>query len=235
MAIIQVNSTKSIDSDPRAKLMVLSFKLMRRVVGILGLSIGLLLPLLAAVLSGCFVLQQSISHYYYTIAGDVFVGLLCAVAFFLVLYPGEGRSEDIWTNLAGVCALFVALLPTGYKQLQDACTEQSFEYADWVAYLHLGFAAAFFIILGGVAYWLFPRITAPMPPEVRAVRTHFYKSSGILMWLCIAALTPMIWNEAYAAFLNRYKLVFWVEVVALVTFGTCWLTKGMEEDERETV
>lgn len=176
-------------------------------------------------------LQESISHYYYTIAGDVFVGLLCAVAFFLILYPGEGRAEDIWTNLAGVCALFVALLPTGYKQLQQVCTEQSFKYQDWVADLHLGFAAAFFVILGGVAFWLFPRKLDYMTVQQQAYRTRFYKGCGVLMWLCIAALAPMLWDEAYAHFLKLHKLVFWVEVVALVTFGSCWLVKGMEGEK----
>lgn len=228
MAIIKVNSTKSLTSDRQAKLMVVSFRLMRLIVGILGLSIGILLPIIAAFLSGCSLLQDSISHYYYTVAGDVFVGLLCAVAFFLILYPGEGRWEDIWTNIAGVCALGVAFFPTGYHQQNDACTKYSFEYERWVSILHLLSAGAFFIILGGVTFFQFSKITAPMTARERLNRKWFYKGCGIAMWLCIAVLIPMTFSENYSRFLSVNKLVFVAEVIALVAFGWCWLKKGTE-------
>jgi multisubunit Na+/H+ antiporter MnhG subunit len=201
---------------------------MRLTVGILGLSIGILLPIITALLSNCYFLQESISHYYYTIAGDVFVGLLCAVAFFLIIYPGEGRWEDLWANIAGICAIGVALFPTGYHQQNDACTRKYFDYDNWVSTVHLLSAGAFFIILGGVAIFQFPKITAPMTAKELVNRQWFYKGCGIVMWLCIAALAPMKLSDNYNHFLSVNKVVFFAEVIALVAFGCCWLTKGTE-------
>ncbi|QJW88744.1 hypothetical protein HNV11_04790 [Spirosoma taeanense] len=228
MATIKVDSTEPVTSNRQAKLIVVSFRLMRLIVGVLGLSIGILLPIIAALFSNCSLLQESISHYYYTVTGDVFVGLLCAVAFFLILYPGEGRWEDLWTNIAGICALGVAFFPTGYDQQNNACTKYSFEYAQWVSTIHLLSAGAFFIILGGVAFFQFSKITAPMTVIERKNRQWFYKGCGIVMWLCIAVLIPMTFLESYSYFLSVNKIVFFAEVIALVAFGWCWLKKGTE-------
>lgn len=230
MAILNVNPQGAVTKNRQASLIVVSFRLMRLLVGVLGLSIGVLLPLLTALFSKCSIVQESISHYYYTITGDVFVGLLCAVAFFLISYPGDGRWEDIWTNLAGVCALAVAFFPTGYHQLNNTCTKYSFAYAEWVSIVHLLAAGAFFLILGGVAFFQFPKIPeADSRPPTHAKAANFYRGCGLLMWLCILSLVPMIFNESYRAFLSQNKIVFIVEVTALIAFGTAWLKKGAEK------
>lgn len=234
MSTINIDPKKPITNERNAKLMIVSFRLMRLTVGVLGLTIGVFLPIIAAILSDCYHLQESISHYYYTIAGDVFVGLLCAVAFFLIIYPGEGKWEDLWTNIAGICALGVACFPTCYSQLDTTCTKYSFEYANWVSTIHLIFAGAFFLILGGVAFFQFSKITTPMTDVELLRRKRFYKISGVIMWTCIAALAPMALDEkltfasTYNYFLSTNKIVFFVEVIALVTFGSCWLRKGTE-------
>jgi hypothetical protein len=228
MAVINVNLRKNVTNDRRAQLMVVSFRLMRIIVGILGLSIGIILPIISALFSDCFHIQESISHYYYTIAGDVFVGLLCAVAFFLISYPGEGMWEDLWTNIAGVCALVVAFFPTSYCQIIDTCTKYSFVYGNWVSKLHLISAGLFFIILGGVAFFQFPKITAQMTHRELVNRQWFYKGCGIAMWICILTLLPMTFSESYSHFLSLNKIVFFIEVIALVAFGWCWLKKGTE-------
>ena len=74
----------SIKTDPR----LISYQALRRAVGCLGIS----LPF--AVITGnyffghCMHIQDSISHYYYTITGSLFVGILCANAMFLIAYKG---------------------------------------------------------------------------------------------------------------------------------------------------
>lgn len=200
---------------------------MRRIVGILGLSIGILLPLAAAILSQCFVVQESISHYYYTISGDIFVGLLCSVGFFLIMYPGEGKWEDLWTNIAGICALCVAFFPTSYDQKDNSCTKFSFEYLDWVSSVHLISAGAFFIILGGVAIFQFPKtVVNNEDPLRRRNRNRFYRICGVIMWIAIAVLIPMKCSDSYAILLADNKVIFIAEVLAVVSFGICWLIKG---------
>jgi hypothetical protein len=63
----------------------------------------------------------------------------------------------------------------------------------------------------------------------RSNRANFYKGCGILMWLCILLLLPMTYLESYRDYLSRNKIVFTVEVIALVAFGLSWLIKGMEK------
>jgi hypothetical protein len=230
MATIHVDPEKPVVNDRQSDLIIVSFRLMRKIVGIIGLIIGILLPVITMLVSQCFVVQESISHYYYTIAGDVFVGLLCGVAFFLIVYPGNGNWEDLWTNIAGILALCVAFFPTGYQQFDNACTKFSYCYPDWVSTVHLVSAGLFFIILGGVAFFQFPKRPAKgESPEKRKTRNRFYRICGGVMWFCIALLIPMAFDrfDSYADFLAKHKIVFMLEVVLLLAFGLSWLIKGI--------
>jgi hypothetical protein len=68
-------------------------------------------------------LQNSISDYYFAFAPPnselrafpgrvVFVGVLFALGFFLILYRGFSSTENWTLNIAGLSALIVALFPT---------------------------------------------------------------------------------------------------------------------------
>lgn len=59
--------------------------------------------------------QTSLSAYYYTPAQGVFVASLVAIGVCLVVVTGNSRSEDVLLNLAGMCALVVALVPTPFR------------------------------------------------------------------------------------------------------------------------
>ncbi len=91
---------------------------------------GILLP--AALLMGNFALsacptvQSSISHYYYTITGHWLVGILCAVAMFLISYKGYNQLDNIISSTAGFAALFIALCPTSMmKNVPAAIVDDS--------------------------------------------------------------------------------------------------------------
>ncbi len=201
---------------------------MRRWVGYIALSIGILLPLITQLLTQCPHLQESISHYYYTVAGPVFVGLLCGTGFFLICYPGNADYEDCLTNAAGVLLLAVAFFPTAFEQQDTTCTTFILSYDDWVGIVHLSCAALFFLILGGVSIWLFPR---PHPrqkenPAKRRLRNRLYRVAGVALWLGLVALAPMLVSEEIRTAYEKYKVVFWVEVYMLVVFGWVWLYKG---------
>lgn len=56
--------------------------------------------------------QTSVSAYYYTPAGEVFVGVMVAVGFALIVIKGRGVFEDIWLNFSGMMAPLVAFAPT---------------------------------------------------------------------------------------------------------------------------
>jgi len=57
--------------------------------------------------------QTSISAYYWTLdlERNFFVGVLCAVGVFLLLYKGYNRLEDRILDLAGISAAGVAFFP----------------------------------------------------------------------------------------------------------------------------
>ncbi|MDO5705802.1 MAG: hypothetical protein Q4G49_12135, partial [Paracoccus sp. (in: a-proteobacteria)] len=96
--------------------LVLSFMAVRRAVGLLGF----FLPL---ALLGWSVMQRqpilpTISDYYYSPAGVVFTGTLCAIAVFLWSYEGFRRLRDeffsdlVVARIASVGALGTAMFPT---------------------------------------------------------------------------------------------------------------------------
>jgi hypothetical protein len=58
----------------------------------------------------CF--QTSISAYWYTPAQAIFVGSLIAIGVCLIALKGNTEWEDIFLNVAGMLAPFVALVPT---------------------------------------------------------------------------------------------------------------------------
>ena len=79
--------------------------------------------------SGCWL--GSISGYYYTPVGPVFVGMMVAIALALVVIKGR-MAEDVFLTLAGFMAPIVAFLPTtdpthgaDYPSFTGACLNQT--------------------------------------------------------------------------------------------------------------
>jgi hypothetical protein len=72
--------------------------------------VGLAASVLHATWTSCW--QESISAYYYTPAQGFLVGALVTIGVCLFALKGSSDPEDLLLNLAGVCAPFVALVPT---------------------------------------------------------------------------------------------------------------------------
>ena len=72
--------------------------------------VGLAASVLHATASSCW--QESISAYYYTPAQGFLVGAIVTIGVCLFALKGNSDPEDLLLNLAGVCAPFVALVPT---------------------------------------------------------------------------------------------------------------------------
>ena len=64
--------------------LVLSFLTVRRALGLLGLALPLLLIGFGVLFSDG--IERSVSAFYYTGMGDIFVGILCAIGVFLFSY-----------------------------------------------------------------------------------------------------------------------------------------------------
>src|SRR5258708_29784719 len=97
----------------------LSWRLHRRLIGILGLQLPIVLYVAAGLrptngLPGWAQLLSSVSAYYYTGGVGVFVGVIFALSLFLLTYQGYvGEVADrVVGKVGGVAALGVALVPT---------------------------------------------------------------------------------------------------------------------------
>ncbi len=194
----------------------------RRLIGILGL----LLPLLLFIFAGlrhtvglpAWRPLNSISAYYYTGAVAIFVGVLFALALFLLTYPGyKGVIADRLLGLVGgTAAILVALFPTSAPDGLSAPTWWS-PYMRTVHYLS---AVVLFVAFILFAIWLFRKSNIPRrgdrPLEKRR-RDDICLASGIIM------IASVLWA---ASSMFTHAPIFIPESIAIIAFAVSWLTKG---------
>ncbi|MCH8848813.1 MAG: DUF998 domain-containing protein [Chloroflexi bacterium] len=190
-----------------------SFLDLRRVVGILAVTLPLLLALWGFAICGCVGIEDSLSDYYHLRTGDLFVGILFGIALFLFAYRGYERRDDIAGDVAGVFALGVALF--------------SNEGPDWETAVHLVSAVGLFATLAYFSWFLFtksaPSPSSPSPQKL--IRNRIYRVCALLMvfWLTLAAVYYFFLQDTAVADVNP---IFWLESLLLWTFGVAWFIKG---------
>lgn len=201
---------------------VVSFRFIRRAIGWLGMLLPAAL-LLCELAFNCQQWQPSISHYYYTVSGNLFVGLLCAVGLFLISYKGFSALDDRATNFAGFCAFGIALFPTNMWGDTEC---EVLTYADNVYrnIIHYACATFFFLTLAYISYFLFTR-SKNGKTRRKEKRNMLYRACGLLMAICII-LIPICANDWLLGTWFPDNLTFWLEWAALLSFGTSWLVKG---------
>jgi hypothetical protein len=204
-------------SGPQEPL-VLSYLSLRQAVGIIGCALPFVLAFGKTLLQGPGI-QSSISGYYYTDMGNVFVGSLCAIGVFLMSTRGYDRKDEIAGRLACAFAVGVALFPTTPDM---AATSQE----DIVGDVHLSLAALLFLTLAYFSLVLFTKTAPDKKPTGRKLQRNIvYRVCGYTILACILLIVvvklPPV--KTLAAWLTP---VFWLESVAVVAFGVSWLTKG---------
>ena len=211
-----------LNRDPR----VISFSTLRKSIGWLSI----LLP--ATMLTGnylfgsCHAIQDSVSDYYYTITGNLLVGILCAVALFLISYRGypADNLDSILTTSAGIFALGVAFFPTN-ETSADSCAVMHLPLNDTRNIMHNLCAAGFFILLAVISLFLFTK-SKGIPSSEKKIRNRIYTICGIAILVVIILLAVYSKIRTENPSLRRYKPVFWLEWGALTAFGISWLVKG---------
>lgn len=200
--------------------LVFSYLTLRTVIGILGIALPFAVSLGALIFFRTGI-QSSISSYYHTGMRDVFVGALWAIGFFLLSYKGYERVDNIAGNLGCIFAVGVSLFPTAPDQPASSV-------AILIGYIHLTFAALFFLTLIYFSLFLFTRTDPSKTPSTRKLsRNRVYKICGYVMSGCILLIfIYKILPGNAAAVLKGLDLVFWLEAFAIVAFGISWLTKG---------
>lgn len=196
------------DDVPRE---LVSYRTLRRAVGVLGFLLPLVLVIVCYALGPCTSIQDSISDYYATRSRNLFVGILFAIAFFLFAYRGYDRQDDQAGDLACLFALGVALLPG---------TSPS----GWVRAAHFASACALFLVLAYFSYFLFTK-HGGSPTAEKLKRNRLYRACALTIVACILAIGLYLLLGRNTA-LPTLKPVFWLESIALWAFGLSWITKG---------
>ena len=210
----------NLDNDKELSLVV-SFLTMRRIIGILGISLPAVLIAGTMLIGSYDSIQNSISAYYYTNMQDVFVGVLCVVGMFLYAYTGYGLHDKLAGRLGCFFALGTAFFPTR-PQIEGIVYIPTYEY------IHLACAASLFLILAYFSIFLFTKTDSEHPylTKEKVIRNTIYRVCGYTIFACILliGLYKIIYREPLAHPL--WKPVFWLESLALWAFGFSWITKG---------
>ncbi len=204
--------------------LIISFFTLRRIVGILGVSLPAILIIGAYIVGGCTNIQDSISHYYYTAMRDVFVGILSAIAIFLISYRGYQPKDNIATTLAGIFAICVAFFPTTQNQ-DTVCTVYYIDHSSLRIYIHYGSAVLLFTTLAYISFFLFTR--GPKRKRKRKIlRNKVFRTCGVILILSVILITLIRIIPSLENSLGRYNAVFWIEWIGLIAFGVSWMVKG---------
>lgn len=198
---------------------VVSYMFLRKAIGVLGVALPFVLALGGLLIFDLGV-QDSISRYYHTGMGDVFVGTLCAIAVFLLSYKGPEPRDDRAGDFACLCAVGTALFPT--TPLGEATQAEAI-----IGGLHFAFAALFFLTLAYFSLALFTKTDPTRVPTPRKLqRNKVYRVCGGLMLLALVLIALYKNMPGAEDALSGLQPVFWLEAVAVVAFGLSWLTKG---------
>ena len=192
---------------------LISYFTLRVLIGASGILLPLLLVLGKLIYQCEWLVEDSISDYYDNgTAGDILVGVLFVLGFFLFSYHGFNSTDDLFANLGGIFALGVALFPTTAEGI--------------VHVLHFVFASSLFIVFVIFSVYLFRKSDIPKEQHQREkkLRNRIYLWCGIIMIACIVSIfvSSVFFGEAAV----KCNLLFWFESVALITFGISWLTKS---------
>lgn len=208
------------ESSESENALIISYITLRRIIGILGISLPFVLAIGAAIVFQTGI-QSSVSYYYHTGMGDIFVGTLCAIGVFLLSYKGYIGIDHAHGALAGFCAGGMALFPTTPDNPASG-------NASFIGYIHIAFAALFFLSLIYFSLFLFTKTAENQEPtEQKLRRNRIYRICGYTMFLCLVLIGIYYFLPTQAASsIEAYKPVFWLEAITIVAFGISWLIKG---------
>lgn len=208
----------------------LSYLVLREIIG----WAGLLLPAFLIIIAWFYnsspqhFYQPSISHYYYTVSGFLFIGLITLIGVFLISYRGyepekNEISDNIITWIGGVLILIVAIVPTPFEWIE--CyhpTPIAHNHSGW-GWLHFGSAVGFFLAMSYLSIKKFTKGREPFTPD-KIKRNRIYRLGGWAMIGVLGIAGIIIFLTEFDDEWNHF--IFWVEVLLLVLFGISWLVKG---------
>src|SRR5688572_273178 len=189
-------------------------------------AIGVALPLLVLIAGGVLHgvwLEPSLSAYYHTkprllwlTTRDIFVGGLLAASACLYLYKGFSNKENVALNLAGIFAVFVALLPTARPD----------EAGDVISKLHGTSAVLFFLFIAYVSLRRSQDTLHLLPTADRNWYKRLYKLTGLAM--IASPVVAVVLSLFVKSTTGVSALTFFVETLGVWSFATYWSIKTVE-------
>lgn len=225
--------------------LVLSYLKLRRMTGMLGFALPVMLLIMAVTPTVNF--MPSISEFYYTPVRSLLVGVIGAIAIFLFCYKGYAAEpqrvaqrpiEKFLTDrrvsmAAALGAVGVAIFPTS----SEVATMPVPLMVQWLgsggsSILHAISALTFFLALAVMCLENFRR--APLDrtqSRSRAAERSIYAACGNVLIGCTAILVLLfvigaVGSEGIAHFTKGNHLIFWFETFGLFAFALAWLVKG---------
>jgi phosphoglycerol transferase MdoB-like AlkP superfamily enzyme len=229
----QQNKKPDFSEKEKDKIWLSEQKSLRKLVGILGMLLPLLLYLFLYLVSGYGKPLESVSHYYFTRSSVIFAIILSLLAIFLLLYKGKEPIDLIISSLAGIFALCVLIFPT--TNLAGQCCDEQTGYS--ITFLkeagnvrstfHFISAGIFLACLAYMSLFLFTKSdkTVSNRSRKKKIRNRIYRVCGVLMILAILVVVAPA-SIIDPVFYKNNHLTFWMETLAVESFGFSWLVKG---------
>lgn len=172
--------------------------------------------------------QNSLSAYYFAFAPPtsdlrvfpgrvVFVGILFALGFFLLLYRGFSKTEGWALNLAGLSALVIALFPMHTPDYCQNCGSNTYAYIHGIA------ATALFVLIAFDAWACTDQTLGKLPP---AEQQWFRWCYSVLASIMVIA--PILILAMHFLFGIDNKWILAIEWIGIWTFGVYWFLKTYE-------
>lgn len=204
----------------------INHKTMRVIVGVIAILLAPIVLLLADNGSDL----NSISASYWTNSGDIFVGCLIAVGFFLSAYNGTGGEKD-WefylSKAACAFAIGVALFPTDIYGDDDIAPTWTTNVSGLIGLtpkvIHYGSALLLFGCLIALM-WFFSK---------RARKKGKLKRSNIYRVIAALMTSGIIIFFIVGQILKLENTVLLIEAWGLMWFGLGWLIAGSYKTEPE--
>lgn len=194
--------------DPDQNL-VISYLTLRRLVGALGMALPIVVMVWGFTICGCTHILPSISDYYALRTRDALVGILFSIACFLYTYRGFD-DDDRYGNLAAIFAVAVALFPNSGTPVERT--------------VHFTSAAGLLLVLAYFSLKIFTK-SSGHPTTQKLIRNRVYTVCGVLILVCVL-LIGLYKSFGEASELALLRPVFWLETIALWSFGFSWFVKG---------
>lgn len=204
-----------------------TYRRIRKAIGWLGMLLPVTLVFLSLFPFFGTEIQGSISSYYYTNFREIFTGTLCAVSLFLIRYEGTD-NKSFWkndrklTNIAGIMALGVALIPTNPETCDQKIYTLIPSCVHFIGYFHYFFAASLFLSFAIISINVFTigqEKNENIPLSVLN-ENNIYRVCGYLIILFII-LIPVF--DILKVFKSS---TLFFEALSLFAFGVSWLIKG---------